>query len=60
MTLKEARLNARYTQKEAARLLGVSVPTLWNWENGTSEPNVTAFRKMCELYQVKSDAIFMP
>jgi len=60
MTLKEARIKARYTQKEAAKLLGVSVPTLWNWENGTSEPTVTIFRKMCELYQVNSDSLFLP
>lgn len=59
MTLKEARKNARYTQKEAAKLLGVSVPTLWNWEHGASEPTITAFRKMCELYQVDSDSIFL-
>lgn len=55
MSLKAARVNAGYTQKEAAKRLGVYYKTLANWENGTSLPNVDAINKICELYNVTYD-----
>lgn len=61
LTLKAARINAGYTQKEAAKLLGVSNVTLGNWENGTSFPNAQQIVKICELYGVSYDnLIFLP
>lgn len=40
ITMKAARINAGYTQKEAARLLKVSRDTVSNWERGKSYPDV--------------------
>ena len=58
MTLREARILARYKLKDAAKYIGVSVPTLYNWEHGKGAPNIVIFRKLCSLYQVESDDIF--
>lgn len=59
ITLKAARVNAGYTQKEAAKLLGVSNSTLGRWENMISFPNVEQINKICDLYGVGyADIIF--
>ena len=61
ISLKAARTNAGYTQKEAAKLLGVSNVTLSNWENGISFPDAQQIEKICKLYGVSYDAInFLP
>lgn len=61
LTLEAARVNAGYSQKEAAEKLGVSNATLCNWENGKSFPSVKYVKKICELYGVSyEDIIFYP
>ena len=61
LTLKAARVNAGYTQKEAAEKLGISNATLCNWEKGLSMPNIQQVQKICELYGVTYDnLIFLP
>ena len=61
ITLRAARVNAGYTQKEAALLLHVGNKTLSSWENGTTFPNVEKIRTICEVYGVTyNDIIFLP
>lgn len=61
MSLKAARVNAGYSQKEAANKLGVSNGTLCNWENGKSFPNVEQVDRICKLYGLTyDDIIFLP
>ena len=57
-TLKTAREMKRYTQEEAAKLIGVSVDTLGNYERGKSYP---VLRKIEEVYGVPyARLIFLP
>ena len=61
ITLKAARVNAGYTQKEVAKILKVSNKTVGNWENGTSFPRADQIDALCELYGVPYDGIkFLP
>ena len=61
ITLEAARVNAGYTQKEAAKLLHISNKTLQNWESGKSYPNADKIAEICELYQIPYDCInFLP
>ena len=61
ITLEAARRNKRFTQKEAADLLGVSNKTLYNWENGISFPPADKIDALCNLYGVPYDnLIFLP
>lgn len=61
ITMKAARINAGYTQKEAAKLLKVSKDTVSNWERGKSYPDVTNLRDIERVYRVKyDDLIFLP
>lgn len=55
ITLKAARVNAGFTQKEAAKELGVSNKTVCNWELGESVPNIKQVELLCGLYGVEYD-----
>ena len=59
--LKAARVNAGLSQKEAAKLLGVSNKTLGNWEKGLSFPTVDKSDQICNLYGVPFNNLdFLP
>lgn len=61
ITLKAARVNAGYSQKEAALKLGVSNSTLVSWEKGISMPKANHIDAICDLYKVTYDMlIFLP
>ena len=57
ITLSAARVNAGYSQKAAAELLGVSNKTLCNWENGKTFPDQPMIERICNLYGVTYDMI---
>ena len=60
MTLKAARANKGYTQEDAAKIIGVSVDTLCNWERGKTFPNVPQIKKIEDAYGVEyRDLIFL-
>lgn len=60
ITLKAARVNKSLTQAQAAKLLGISRDSLWNYENGRSFPNVLVIKKMEEVYEIGyNDIIFL-
>ena len=61
ITLKAARVNAGFTQKTAAKELGVSKDTLGNWERYESYPDVTMIPTIERIYNIKIDnIIFLP
>ena len=61
ITLKAARVNKDLTQAEAAKLLGISKDSLWNYENGRSFPDIRVVKKMVEVYGISYDnLIFLP
>lgn len=57
ITLRAARVNAGYTQRRAAELIGVSLSTVKNWEVGKSFPNQPAIDKICDVYRISYDRI---
>jgi transcriptional regulator with XRE-family HTH domain len=61
ITLKAARINKNLTQAEAAKMIGVTVDTLGNYERGRSYPDVPIIQRMEVVYGVSySDLIFLP
>ena len=61
MSIRAARVNKGYSQKEAADRLGVSNKTLGNWENGITFPPADKILAICELYGVSYDNLnFLP
>lgn len=60
ISLEAVRVNAKLTQKEWAKELGVSNATVINWEKGNTEPSLSQLRKMSDLSGVPMDFIFVP
>lgn len=61
ISMEAARVNARLTQDEAAKILHVTKQTLINWEKGRTEPKTSQAEKMAEVYGVPYDnIIFLP
>ena len=61
ITLKEIRERRGFTQAAAAKLIGVSVDTLGNYERGKSYPSVPEIRKIEEVYNIPyAKIIFLP
>lgn len=61
MTLKALRVNAGYTQVEAAKALDITPETLSNWERGKSFPTVPQIIEIEKLYSTKyADIQFLP
>lgn len=62
LTLKAARVNKNLTQRQAAKLLGVSEYTLFNYEKGKTFPSCKeTLDKIQEIYEIKyDDLIFLP
>lgn len=53
--IKNARLESKLTQEQAAEALGVSRQTISNWENEKSYPDIVSVVKMSDLYSVSLD-----
>ena len=57
ITLKAARVNKNLTQVEAAKMLGISVDTLRQYEAGNTFPSVPTIGKIEALYSVSYNDI---
>ena len=57
ITLAAARVNAGFTQKQAASKLKISNKTLANWETGKAIPKADKIDAICKLYSVAYDNI---
>ena len=55
--LRACRVQAGYTQVEAAEELGIAEATLINYETGKSAANMEVGQKMSELYQIPIEAM---
>lgn len=61
ITLKALRVNAGYTQIEAAKALGITPETLSNWERAKSFPTVPQIKEIEKLYSTSyADIQFLP
>ena len=55
LTLRGARVNAKKTVKEIAEKLGVTTQTVYNWEQGITQPKMQHTQQLAELYNIKVD-----
>lgn len=53
--IRTARLNAGYSQKQVALELGVSAPTVSEWESGKKNPISNNLQKMSDMFGVSVD-----
>ena len=50
LTPAAARVNAGYTQEEAANIIGVTKATIVKWEKGETSPNIEKAQVMADAY----------
>lgn len=55
--VKELRKAAGMQQKELASLVGVSIPTVSEWEHGKKDPSGERLQKLSEIFKVHPIAI---
>ena len=60
ITLVAARVNAGYTQAQAAESLGISVETIKNIEQGRTDPRVSTVLQLADLYHIPIDNLILP
>ena len=60
ISLAAARVNANLSQKNAAKMLGITRQTLMNWENGKVKPKIMQINALAELYGIPVEYIFLP
>lgn len=53
--LKEERITKKYTQKDIALLLGISVTCYAGYEQGYREPDFKTLVKICKVLGVSAD-----
>jgi len=56
-SIKQARINVGLSQKEVAITLGVSSPTVSEWEAGKKTPTVANIKALSKLYGVSADVL---
>jgi len=60
-TLRSIREIRGFKQEEAAKLIGVDVDTLRNYEQGKSYPNIPTLKKIEKVYNITyAQIIFLP
>ncbi len=55
LNLSEIRKEKGFTQKEFAKLLGISAGNLCEWEKGRIEPNIEFLKKIAKLLECSVD-----
>ncbi len=55
--LKFVREQRGYSQKQVSMALGVSAPTVSDWEAGNTTPTVANLIRLCQLYRVRADLL---
>lgn len=59
-TFKSARISAKLLQTEVADKMNVNRATVSKWENGITYPTVIQYARLCKLYGVSMEDIFLP
>lgn len=60
LSIAAARINAGFSQKGAAKRLGISPATLCAWEKGVRNVPKVAVMAMASLYGVPEDSFSLP
>jgi len=60
ISMEAARVNAKMTQADVAKEMGVSRQTIINWEKGKASPGIPEIEKLSRLYQMPQDFFIIP
>lgn len=60
ISLAAARVNAKLTQEEVAKIMKISKKTIINWEKGIVIPSFADINMLSNIYGIPVDNIFLP
>lgn len=60
ISLAAARVNAKLTQEEVAKIMKIGKRTIINWEKGTVMPSFADLSMLSNIYGLPVDNIFLP
>ena len=60
VSLRASRVNANLTIKDVSEALKVTQQTIRRWESGKTEPSASEFLRLCEMYQISPNNVFLP
>lgn len=58
LKLKEYREKAKLSQRDIAKLLGISQASYWEWESGKSFPSSKRIKQLCEILKASPEEVF--
>lgn len=56
-SLMKTRAACKLTRREVANQVGVTEVTIFNWENGRSEPRASDILALCKVYGCTADEL---
>lgn len=59
ISLRAARINSGFTQEYVAKHMNVNASTISSWEKGKTYPTANKLAKLCGIYGVCIDDIFL-
>ena len=60
ISLAAARVNAKLTQEDVAKMMKIGKRTIINWEKGISIPSFSDINMLSQIYKIPVDNIFLP
>lgn len=60
ISMAAARVNAKKSQEELAKEMGLTRTTIVSWENGKIIPKPAQFEMFCRLCEIPKDNVFLP
>ncbi|MDE6362363.1 MAG: helix-turn-helix transcriptional regulator [Clostridia bacterium] len=57
-TICALRKNKKLTQADLGKALGYSARTVSDWENGCTEPNISAIKALVKFFDISYDEFF--
>lgn len=60
ISLAAARVNAKLTQEEVAKMMKIGKRTIINWEKGVVMPSFADLNMLANIYRLPVDNIFLP
>lgn len=57
-TIRYLRKGKSLSQAELGKILGYSARTVSDWENGSTEPNISAIKAMVRFFEITYDEFF--
>ena len=57
-TIRNLRKSKKMSKEQLGKILGYSARTVSDWENGSTEPNISAIKGIVSFFEISYDEFF--